>query len=214
MHDRVHMTASLFSCSSISLPGRAGRVAALALTFLFASCTRAARDADHTPALVAVTGAFLADGSCQATVDGAALFAAIDRQHTTYDAGAVADVAPAGYAMHQLACAPADAEPGAPDSGGERLVLITLYTREGSSLRAGRYTVRAGLATADDTAGAATRAAVAVFGVAIESGAPGGGSRDGVRYLEGREGELTITSADSARVVATFSVRAGAAWSM
>lgn len=214
------MTASFLSFSfSSSLQRVAGCALSLALAALVAiGCTHATSDAHDPAPLVTVTGDFLADGSCHATANGVALFASGDRQRTSLDAGAVADIAPAGFTMHQLACAPADAEPGTPDRAGDRAVLITLYARTGEALRAGRYAVRAGLADGDDAAGVATRAGVAIFGAPVASAAGGAGGA-GVRYLEGREGTLDITSVDStsadgAHVVGRFNVRAQPAWSM
>lgn len=206
------MTASL-----LFAPGR--RRAALVLASVVAvavGCTRPARDAGDAASLVAVTGAFLADGSCRALVDAAPLFMSSDGQRTTYDPGPIADIAPAGYTLRQLTCAPAGADATLPpDHAGERIVLVTVYAREGAPLRRGRYAIRAGLA-ADDTAGVATRAGVAIFGARTTASA--GATGAGVRYLEGREGTLTITSvnpsADGDRVVGTFSMQAGAAWSM
>lgn len=213
------------AASLTSAPYRAAALllALASLITVVIGCTHA-RDngrADHATSLVAVTGDFRADGSCTAVVAGAMLFAPGDAQRTSYDAGPVADLAPAGYTLRQLMCAPANADPALPpDHAGERndnrMVLVTLYAREDAPIRAGRYTIRAGLATPDDTVDVATRAGVAVFG-AIDA-APGASSGAGVRYLEGREGTLTITTvgpgADSGRVVASFSMRAGTAWSM
>lgn len=195
------------------------RVAALVLALASATptltvavgCAPPVRGAAADAAPVSITGDFLADGTCRAFVNAAPLFAASDSQRSTYDPGPVADIAPAGYTLRQLTCAPAGIDPALPpDRADERMVLVTLYAREGTPLRAGRYTIQAGIATADDTAGAAARAGVAVFGVPGPRGATGAG----VRYLEGRDGVLTITGADGGRVVGTFSMRAVAAWSM
>jgi hypothetical protein len=182
---------------------------ALASTIHVVSCAPAARDGGSV-AVEPVMGTFAADGSCQATVRGVALFAATDRQHATYDAGGGAGIAPAGFTLHQLACAPADAAPGAPDRSGDRLVLVALYVPTGSSLRPGRFVVRAGIGGDGDTTGIASRAGIAIFGA--RDG--GSASRAGVRYLEAREGVLDVTAVDGARVVARFDVRAGEAWSM
>lgn len=191
------MTASRLSPLRIGALG-----AGVAIVIAIAACARGDRAA--TP-LVTVTGDFLADGSCRALVSGAALFTPGDRPHTTYDAGPVADIAPAGYTIRQLACAPA----GARGHAGEPTVLVTLYARAGAPLHAGRYDIRAALATSADSVGPAARAGVAVFGAPSMSS-----SGAGVRYLEGRSGTLTITSADADRVVGAFSMRAAEAWSM
>lgn len=167
--------------------------------------------AQGASSLASAHGELLADGSCRVTVDGAPLFTPGDVPRTTYDSGAVADIAPAGYGLHQLACAPGGVDPASPpERGDERMLLVTLYVRDGASLHLGRYVVRAGLADGSDTTGADSRAGIAIFG----SRATRGASRAGVRYLEAREGTLEITSVEGAHVVGRFDVRAGTAWSM
>lgn len=211
MRNTARMTASLSSGPR--------RIAALVLALtvivtIAVGCRRSAGDAAGDAAPVRVTGDFLVDGTCHALVEGAPLFAAGDGQRSGYDPGPVADIAPAGYTLRQLTCAPVGVDPALPpDRADERMVLVTLYARAGAPLRVGRFAIRAGLATTGDAAGAAARAGVAVFG-ALRPGGASGARRVGVRYLEGREGVLTITSADGGRVVGTFSMRAGAAWSM
>lgn len=199
------MTASLlFSLVSLALAALSG-------------CGSPARDArgidmERAGALATVHGDFLADGTCRATVNGAALFAAADAPHSSQEEGAVADIAPAGYELRQIACAAADAAPSQPERTDERMVLVTLYVRAGSSLHAGRYVVHAGVADAGDTTGVASRAGIAIFGARASS--DGEARHAGVHYLEGRDGTLQITSVDSSRIVGRFDVHAGAAWSM
>jgi len=183
---------------------------------------------DDTTRDVTISGEFLADGSCRVLVNGAALFAATDHPRTTYDAGAAADLAPAGYALHQLTCAPSDAGSARGSDGrttnagtDERMLIVALYAHEGAPLHVGRYSVREALAAPDDTANVAARAGVAVFGAppgSHDAMDNGNAHRAGVRYLEGRAGTLTISSvsrdADGERVIGTFSARASPAWSM
>lgn len=191
----------------------------LALVVAAAGCTPA-RDhgADRgdrgVAALVDVSGDFAADGSCRAVVNGTALFAPRDRPRSAYDPGPVADIAPAGYTLRQITCTRAGSDPSLPpERAGERMVLVTLYARDGAPVRAGRYDIRSGVATADDSAGVSTRAGVAVFGAPSIVSARDA-SRAGVRYLEGRSGTLTLVSAAAGGVVGTFTMRAGEAWSM
>jgi len=220
------MTASRFSPLH-SAPG-------LALLLIHAMTTAgcAAPPRDDTASGVTISGEFLADGSCRVLVNGAALFAATDNPRTTYDAGAVADLAPAGYALHQLTCAPSDAGSAhgsnasatndvTNDVTNERMLIVALYAREGAPLRDGSYAVREALATPDDTTNVAARAGVAVFGAPPGSHDATGSANAhhaGVRYLEGRAGTLTISSvsrdADGERVIGAFSARASPAWSM
>lgn len=220
------MTASRFSV------GQAATALAPALVFSMITwgCAAPHHD-DDAASLAAVSGEFLADGSCRVMVNGAALFAATDRPRATYDAGPVADLAPTGYALHQLTCAPADADAHADAhadthadmarGADERMLIVTLYAPEGAPLRVGRYTIREALATTDDTANVAARAGVAVFGA--PAGARGASGereahRAGVRYLEGRAGTLTISgvgrAADGEHVIGSFTARASPAWSM
>ena len=216
------MTASRFS------PGHGATALALLLIFGMSAAGCAAPRRDDTASGVTVSGEFLADGSCRVLVNGATLFAATDHPRTTYDAGPVADLAPAGYALHQLTCAPSDAGSAhgsdaraTNDGTDERMLIVALYAREGAPLHVGRYSVREALAAPDDTANVAMRAGVAVFGAppgSHDAAVTGGAQHAGVRYLEGRAGTLTISSvsrdADGERVIGTFSARASPAWSM
>lgn len=216
------MTASRFS------PLHCAPALALLLIYAMTTAGCAAPRRDDTASDVTISGEFLADGSCRVLVNGAALFAATDHPRTTYDAGAVADLAPAGYALHQLTCAPSDAGSAHGSSGratndvtDERMLIVALYAREGAPLHDGRYAVREALAAPDDTANVAARAGVAVFGAppgSHDATVNGGAHHAGVRYLEGRTGTLTISSvsrdADGQHVIGTFSARARPAWSM
>jgi len=203
---------------------------ALALLLIYAMTTAgcAAPRRDDTAPDVTISGEFLADGSCRVLVNGAALFAATDHPRTTYDAGAVADLAPAGYALHQLTCTPSDADSArgsdasaTNDGTDERMLIVALYAREGAPLHVGRYSVREALAAPDDTANVAARAGIAVFGAppgSHDATGSGNAHHAGVRYLEGRAGTLTISSvsrdADGQHVIGTFSAQASPAWSM
>ena len=207
---------------------------ALALLLIYAMTTPgcAAPRHDDSASGVTISGEFLADGSCRVLVNGAALFAATDHPRTTYDAGTVADLAPAGYALHQLTCAPPDAGSAhgsnaratndvTNDATNERMLIVALYAHEGAPLHVGRYSVREALAMPDDTTNVAARAGVAVFGArpgSHDATVSGGAHHAGVRYLEGRAGTLTISSvsrdADGERLIGTFSARASPAWSM
>ncbi len=215
------------TASRISPPhGAAARALLLIVGMTAAGCAASRRD--DTTSGVTISGEFLADGSCRVLVNGAALFAAADHPRTTYDAGAVADLAPTGYALHQLTCAPSDAASArgsdahaTNDVTDERMMIVALYAHEGGALRVGRYSVREALATTDDTTNMAARAGVAVFGTPPGSHSPtenGTPHHAGVRYLEGRAGTLTISSvsrgADGEHVIGTFSARASPAWSM
>jgi len=220
------MTASRFS------PLHSAPALALLLSYAMTTAGCAAPPRDDTASGVTISGEFLADGSCRVLVNGAALFAATDNPRTTYDAGAVADLAPAGYALHQLTCAPSDAGSAhgsnasatndvTNDVTNERMLIVALYAREGAPLRDGSYAVREALATPDDTANVAARAGVAVCGAPPGSHDATGSANAhhaGVRYFEGRAGTLTISSvsrdADGVHVIGTFSARASPAWSM
>lgn len=218
----MRVTASRFS------PLHSATALALLLIYGMTTAGCAAPRRDDTASGVTISGEFLADGSCRVLVNGAALFAATDHPRTTHDAGAVADLAPAGYALHQLTCVPSDAGSArGPDASAtndmtnERMLIVALYAREGAPLHVGSYSVREALATPDDTANVAARAGVAVFGVppgSHEATESGNAHHAGVRYLEGRGGTLTIASvsrdADGQHVIGTFSVRASPAWSM
>jgi len=173
-------------------------------------------DAQGASSIARAQGEFFENGSCQVTIDGAPLFSASDSARATYDTGAVADIAPAGYALHQLACAPAGADPAlTPERADERMTLVLVYVRTGASLRPGRYVVHAGMAEGGDTVDVGSRAGVAIFGSrALGGAATGGASRAGVRYLEARDGTLEITRVEGAHVGGRFDVRARAAWSM
>lgn len=220
------MTASRFS------PLHSAPALALLLIYAMTTAGCAAPRRDDTASGVTISGEFLTDGSCRVLVNGAALFAATDHPRTTYDAGAVADLAPAGYALHQLTCAPSDAgsahgsnasatNDATNDVTNERMLIVALYAREGAPLHDGSYAVREALATPDDTANVAARAGIAVFGAppgSHDATGRGNAHHAGVRYLEGRAGTLTISSVsrdpDGERVIGTFSARASPAWSM
>lgn len=212
------MTASRFSRSRVS----SALTAALVVGTSIAACAAPRRDASAP--LATVSGELLADGSCRVTVNGAALFTPADRPRASYDAGPVADIAPAGYALHQLTCASADSDSTRSSdthATDERMVMVTLYGREGAPLRIGRYTIREALETASDTTDVAARAGLAIFGAPVGSRDTSGAADEhhaGVRYLEARGGTLSITSvtrgADGDRVVGTFTARASPAWSM
>lgn len=159
----------------------------------------------------AVAGSFLDDGSCQVFVDGVALFAPGDSARSAHVADAAVNLAPAGYELDELACAPASTLATLPpDRAGERALLVTMYVAQGATARTGRYVVRGALASDGNTTGVSARAAAAVFGApAPDSTGPAGG----VRYLEARDGIVVITRLDAQHVVGTFALRALPAWS-
>lgn len=183
---------------------------AAALLVLAAGCTASARP-PATRSAHAVTGAFLDDGSCRVLVDGVALFTPGDSARSAHVAGAAVNLAPTGYELDELACAPANAlSTLPPDRAGERALLVTIYVAPGTAVREKRYVVRGALASDGDTVGIATRAAAAVFGA---PGPDSTGPAGGVRYLEARDGIVAITRLDSEHVVGTFALRALPAWS-
>lgn len=187
---------------------------AVALLVLAAGCLAACTASARPPArrtAHAVTGAFLDDGSCRVLVDGVALFTPADSARSAHVAAAAVNLAPAGYELDELACAPATGLATLPpDRAGERALLVTIYVAQGTAARTGRYTVRGALASDGDTTGISTRAAAAVFGAPDPDAAAQPG---GVRYLEARDGIVAVTHIDSGRVVGTFALRALPAWS-
>lgn len=190
---------------------RGGRKhAAAALCVLLVGCTASARPPVSGTAHV-VTGAFLADGSCRVLVDGVPLFTPGDSARSGRVAAAAVNLAPPGYELDEIACAPAVALATLPpDRAGDRALIVTIHVAHGAAARAGRYVVRGALASDGDTTGIATRAAAAVFGAPLPDSADAAG---GVRYLEARDGSVTLTRLDSAHVVGTFTMRARTAWS-
>lgn len=183
--------------------------AAAVLFVLAAGCTASARPpASGAPHVV--TGAFLDDGSCRVAVDGVSLFAPADSARSGHVGAAAVNLAPPGYELDEIACAPAGTLATLPpDRAGDRALLVTVYAAHGALARTGRYVVRGALAGDGDTTGIATRAAAAIFGAPMADSA---GATGGVRYLEAREGTVTLTRLDGVHVVGTFSLRAAPAW--
>lgn len=176
---------------------------------ILAGCTASARP-PASGAAHAVTGAFLPDGSCRVLVDGVPLFTPGDSARSGHVGAAAVNLAPPGYELDELACAPAGMLATLPpDRAGDRALIVTIHVAHGATARAGRYVVRA-LGSDGDTTGIATRAAAAVFGAPLPDSADAAG---GVRYLEARDGSVTLTRLDSAHVVGTLTMRARTAWS-
>lgn len=151
-----------------------------------------------------ITATLREDGSCSATVDGRELFRNDDYPRVSELHDAVAGMAPEGYHVEQIWCAPGKlAVDGAVDPGS-RAVSIALLVRDGSALPLGDFAIRPLVAgdAADPHA-----ASVAVFGTTASEG-------PGLRYLEGEAGRISLTRVASRRVAATLSARASEATSM
>lgn len=169
----------------------------------FGACGSSTATASAREPTVQVTGAFLADGSCTVSTDGVPLFAPEARARTTYVRGRALNMAPAGFEVHEIWCAPASAgEPLLPDRPDERAFFINVYAPTGKLAPVQRYVIVRGMPTSGGSA-TAIRANLSLFG--HDSAAQGASSNGiGVTYLTGAVGDVTLTHVDSALVVGTF----------
>ncbi|MGI8546200.1 MAG: hypothetical protein ACR2M1_02525 [Gemmatimonadaceae bacterium] len=152
---------------------------------------------------VQIQGEFLADGSCRVTADGVPLFPESDRPRTIYLRGRALNMAPSGYDMHEIWCAPVTAsEPMLPDKPKERAFFINVYPPTGKLAVAQHYIVVRGIPRSSGSA-TALRANISLFG--HDTTTNGGASQGpGTTYLTGAGGDVTLTQVDSVRVVGTF----------
>lgn len=150
---------------------------------------------------VQITGEFLADGSCRVTVNGTPLFSESEKPRTIYLRGRALNMAPAGYDLHEIWCAPITAgEPMLPDQPNERAFFVNVYAPTGKLAPAQHYLIIHGLPRSSGSA-TAIRANVSLFGHSTT--APTAESL-GTSYLAGTAGDVTLTQVDSTRVVGTF----------
>lgn len=150
---------------------------------------------------VHIVGEFLADGSCRVTADGAPLFSESEKPRTVYVRGRALNMAPAGFDMHEIWCAPMTAgEPMLPDQPNERAFFINVYAPAGKLAPAQHYLIIHGLPR---TSGSATaiRANLSLFG---HSSTARTAKSLGTSYLAGTAGDVTLTQVDSTLVVGTF----------
>lgn len=150
-----------------------------------------------------ITGEFLADGSCRVTVDGTPLYSESEKPRTSYVRGRALNMAPAGYDIHEIWCAPMSAgEPMLPDQPNERAFFINVYAPTGKLAPAQHYLIIHGLPRSSGSA-TAIRANLSLFGhnssatTAVEKPL-------GTTYLAGTAGDVTLTQVDSTRVVGKF----------
>ncbi len=151
---------------------------------------------------VRIAGEFRPDGTCTVSADSVPIFAESEKPRTIYLRGRALNMAPDGFDVHEIWCAPITAgEPMLPDQPNERAFFINVYAPSGKLAPAQHYMVRRGLPTSGSAIGPAVRANVLLFGHDTTSRASGPGNV----YLTGAVGDLNLTQVDSARVVGTFS---------
>lgn len=169
----------------------------------FAACgSSTPRTIAHDDA-VHIVGEFLVDGSCQVTVDGTPLYSESEKPRTIYLRARALNMAPAGFDMHEIWCAPITAgEPMLPDRPDQRAFFINVYAPSGKLAIAQHYLVMHGLPKSSGSA-TAIRANVSLFGhnptarrVAAD--------HLGTTYLAGTAGDVILTRVDSTGVIGTF----------
>lgn len=155
-----------------------------------------------TETTVQITGEFLADGSCKVTADGAPLYSDSEKPRTIYLRGRALNMAPAGFEMHEIWCAPpSGSEPMLPDQPNERAFFMNVYAPSGQLAVAQRYIIVRGMPTSSGRA-TALRANMSLFDPKYSAGT--GASGPATTYLAGAVGDMTLTQVDSTRVVGTF----------
>ncbi len=151
-----------------------------------------------TGAAVRIDGEFLADGSCRVTADGVPLFSEGEKPRTTYLRGRALNMAPSGYEVHEIWCAPMTAgEPMLPAHPNDRAFFINVYPPTGKLAAAQHYVVVRGVPRSSGSA-TALRANISLFGHDTTAQGPG------TTYLTGAAGDVVLTQVESARVVGTF----------
>ncbi|MGI8509076.1 MAG: hypothetical protein ACR2MQ_07100 [Gemmatimonadaceae bacterium] len=167
----------------------------------FAACGSSVPHVVRQAPTVQITGEFLADGSCRVTVDGTPLFSESEKPRTSYVRGRALNMAPAGFDLHEIWCAPITAgEPMLPDQPNERAFFINVYAPTGKLAPAQHYVIIRGLPRSSGSA-TAIRANLSLFGHSSTARTP---TSLGTSYLTGTAGDVTLTQVDSTHVVGTF----------
>ncbi len=177
------------------------RIALRAAGFLVLTACSTGRSEART-AEVSVTAEFRADGSCTVSVDGAQLYGVGDGARTIFLHARAVNIAPAGYELHELWCAPpSDGEPELPDTPGGRAFFVSLYAHPSAIPAAGSYTIARSIPEAGE---AATHANVVVYDPAHVPAS----TQPSRYYLTGISGTVTLASTDSSHAVGRVNTRA------
>jgi len=172
----------------------------------------ALRDPNRSYGSAEITGEFRENGSCQVFADGVAAFAATDSAQTTYLRGSTINLAPAGFDIHEIWCAPKSPDqPMLPLAATDRVFVVMLYAPTGKLAEPRSYEIRLGLPTMET---APYRAGAALFGMSQQKFNDTLPVRMGLLYLAGTRGTVAISRVAENGIVGTFSIHGQPAFTM
>jgi hypothetical protein len=159
-----------------------------------------------------LTGAFRDDGTCQVFANGSPTFAPADSAETTYIREGTFNMAPPGFEVHEIWCAPRSPdEPMLPITANDRVFIVMLFAPTGKLAQPRTYQVHLGLPSSEK---APYRAGAALFGMSQQKINDTLPLRTGLLYLAGTRGTVTITQVAPERIVGTFLIHAQASITM